>query len=113
MSVELQHLHLRKRVSHPNVCEPFPARSLKMRLLDHLMYAVAILSPLALFPQAFRVFVEGDVGGLSLLTWLLLSAGNLLWLTYGLVHREKQIILANGITFVFNLSIVIGILKYS
>jgi uncharacterized protein with PQ loop repeat len=112
MSGPLHHMHLRKRTTK-NVCEPYPARTPGLRLLDKLMYGVGLLAPIALLPQVIRVYQDGDVSGLSIYTWGGLSFVNLLWAFYGYVHNEKPILIANTLVTILNLSIVIGILKYS
>lgn len=107
----LHHLHLRKRLTQ-DTCEPFPARTPGMRLLDRVMFFVAFLVPLALFPQALQIYTNADAGGLSLYTWSGLSVANALWALYGYIHRDKIIFMANTLITLLNISIVIGILQY-
>lgn len=76
------------------------------------MYGIAMVTPLALLPQVIRVFADKTAAGLSLETWLLLGCLNVLWMLYGLVHREPPIYLANFFVAFLNFAVVYGILLY-
>jgi uncharacterized protein with PQ loop repeat len=84
-----------------------------MRLLDKVIYAVALISPLALLPQASQVFLKHDTAGLAISTWFMLGAINSLWVVYGIAHKDKPIIIANFLLATLDFAIVFGILKYS
>ncbi|OGC86804.1 hypothetical protein A3D70_00040 [Candidatus Adlerbacteria bacterium RIFCSPHIGHO2_02_FULL_54_18] len=107
----LHHLYTRKRVSKK--LEPYPSRSALKRLLDRIMYAVAVVAPLALVPQTVQLYTLKNADGLALSTWAILTAVNCMWALYGLVHREMPIIITNVALIVLNCSIVVGILLYS
>jgi uncharacterized protein with PQ loop repeat len=92
--------------------EQFPARSASKRALDHVMYGVALLAPVALLPQIFKIYGTKSSGGVSLLTWSLLACVNLLWLAYGVVHKDRQIILANALLILCDIAIVSGLVFY-
>lgn len=77
------------------------------------MYGVAFLAPLALVPQIYQLYGTRETGGLSLTTWVLLALVNLLWTLYGVVHKDKHLILANGLLFLFHLVLLAGLLLYS
>lgn len=106
----LHHLHTRKRV-YKNL-EGYPHTRWFKRMLDYVMYGVAIVTPLALLPQVFQLFTYKDATGLSLLTWVLLGCLNFLWIIYALVHKEKPILLANVLMGILNFTLVYGILLY-
>jgi len=76
------------------------------------MYVVGIFAPLALVPQILQLYTTRSGAGLSLLTWLLLVAVNMLWALYGIAHKDKHIFVASALMGLFNLVIVIGILLY-
>jgi MtN3 and saliva related transmembrane protein len=60
----------------------------------------AILTTLSFFPQAVRVIRTRDTGAISLVMYLLFTAGVALWGVYGLMTMQWSIILANGVTVV-------------
>lgn len=104
--------HLRSRALLSGGLEPFPARGALKHFLDRLMYAVGVLAPFALLPQVVQLYTEKSSAGVSLTTWVLLAFSNLLWLMYGVVHRDKPIIIAHFLFIVMDASIVAGVLMY-
>lgn len=101
------HLHLRQRLG---ALEPFPATDAAKRTLDHIIYWVSFIQPFALLPQVAAVYFDGAAEGVSPTTWFLLAFFNTLWIAYGIVHREKPIIITHVLFTVLNLSIAIGAL---
>lgn len=76
------------------------------------MYAVGIGAPLALVPQILQIYTTKSGAGLSLSTWLLLAVFNILWATYGALHKDTHIFFANVFMALFNSIIIAGILLY-
>lgn len=104
--------HLRSRVLLSGGLEPFPAQGAFKRFLDRLMYAVGVLAPFALLPQVVRLYATKSSAGVSLATWVLLAFFNLLWIMYGVVHKDKPIIIAHSLFIVMNAAIIVGALIY-
>ena len=102
--------HLRSRALASKGLEPFPARSALKRFLDRLMYGVSILAPLALLPQILSIYIDREKQGVSLETWVLLSVFNILWVMYGIVHKDKPIIITHTLFTALDVSIVAGVL---
>jgi uncharacterized protein with PQ loop repeat len=108
--VSFHHVHIRKRI-YKNL-EKYPNPRFFKRVLDYVMYFVAVAAPLALLPQVLQLFETRDVSSLSLPTWTLLCCINLVWTLYGLVHKEVPITIANGLMAILNGTVVYGILLY-
>ncbi len=108
--VSFHHVHIRKRI-YKNL-EKYPNPRFFKRVLDYVMYFVAVAAPLALLPQVLQLFETRDVSSLSLPTWTLLCCINLIWTLYGLVHKEVPITIANGLMAILNGTVVYGILLY-
>ena len=104
--------HLRKRMRMTQGLEPFPARSMPVRVLDYVMYAVGFLAPLALLPQILQIYTTKSSIGVSLLTWVLLTIANILLTNYAMVHKDRHILFASGLMIVFQITIVVGLLIY-
>lgn len=104
--------HLRARALIKKGLEPFPARNIWKRFLDYVMYGVGIFAPLALVPQILQIYTTKSSAGVSLLTWCLIAFFNSLWSLYGFVHKDRHIIIASTLMFIFNLVIVTGILLH-
>lgn len=83
------------------------------RILDMFIYPVGLISPLALIPQIWTIYETQNASGVSLLTWILLMAGNAAWLIYGFVHREIPLMMVHAAFLVANIAIIIGIIQYA
>jgi len=104
--------HLRARIRHTKGLDIFPSRSLGKRYFDYLMYGIGIIAPLALVPQILEVYSTKSGAGLSLPTWSLFIAFNILWTIYGVLHKDIHILVANALMILFNGAVVVGILLY-
>ena len=72
----------------------------------------AICTTIAFFPQLILVYRTKQTRDLSLPTFILLIAGIFLWLIYGILLGSLPIILANSITLIGCLYILIMKVKY-
>lgn len=72
----------------------------------------AICTTIAFFPQLILVHRTKQTRDLSLPTFILLTTGILLWLIYGILLGSLPIILANAITLIGCLYILIMKVKY-
>jgi len=77
---------------------------------EFFMDFVAIIGPLVTLPQLVEIWSRGADAGVSIITWGGYLALSLFWLSYGIINKEKPIIIANVLYFVINLIIVIGLL---
>lgn len=71
-----------------------------------------VLTTLAFLPQVLKTWRTRAVRDLSLPMYLALTVGVFLWLVYGLLQDSPSIILANGVTFILALSILIMKIRY-
>jgi len=60
----------------------------------------AILTMFSFVPQIFRSLKTQSVKDVSIVTLFQLSAGNFLWLVYGIGRQDLIIIIANVITLI-------------
>ena len=72
----------------------------------------ACLTTYAFLPQAIIVIKTKNTKAISLVTYIVLNIGIILWFIYGLILGEIPIILANFVTFIFTLTILILKIKY-
>ncbi len=70
-------------------------------------YFAAVLTTGSFLPQAIKTIKTRETSGISLVMYSLFSLGVLLWLIYGLLVKDYIIVLANLITLVFALIILI------
>ena len=71
----------------------------------------AILTTSAFIPQVYKIYKEKKAQGVSLTMYLIMFVGVLLWLVYGVLIGSIAIILANSITAVLQLLVIIFKLK--
>jgi MtN3 and saliva related transmembrane protein len=69
--------------------------------------AAAFLTTTSFVPQAIQVLRTRDTRAISLGMYLLFTSGTFLWLVYGISIRSLSVSLANAITFVLALTILI------
>ncbi len=70
-------------------------------------FAAAACTTAAFVPQVVRVWRLKRAEEICLVTVLALSIGSLVWLTYGLLISSLPIVLANGVTLVLVLTILL------
>lgn len=72
----------------------------------------AVCTTGAFIPQVARVWRLRSASEISLATFLLFAVGTFVWLFYGLLIDSLPVILANAVTFVLAVSIVVLKLTY-
>lgn len=103
-------LHVRKRTRLP--VEPYPSKIFHIAIVDVTVYVVSIVSPILTIPQIINIYSVQDATGVSALTWGAYTLFSLPWILYGIVHREKVLIVNNTLWFIANASVFIGALIY-
>ena len=71
-----------------------------------------ICTTISFLPQVLKIWRTKSVNDLSLSMFLIFTFGVSNWLVYGLIIKEKPIILANTVTLILCLLILIGIIKF-
>ena len=83
-----------------------------MPLADFIGYVAACLTTLSFVPQAWHTFSTRDVRGISLGMYSAFTVGVALWLVYGLLLGAWPIVVANGITLVLAVAILVMKLRF-
>ena len=73
--------------------------------------SAAFLTTSAFIPQVYKIYKEKNADGISLTMYIILLIGVILWFVYGLLIGSLSIIIANGVTALLQLSIIIFKLK--
>jgi MtN3 and saliva related transmembrane protein len=71
----------------------------------------AILTTSAFIPQVYKIYKEKKAQGVSLTMYLIMFVGVLLWLVYGILIGSIAIIVANSVTAILQLFVIIFKLK--
>lgn len=109
-TVGLHHFHKRKR-RYVNK-EPYPHPDMWKRFMDNSVYVIGVLGPILTIPQLITIWVDKNVAGVSGVTWGAYLIGANFWLAYGVMHKEKPIILTYSLWIIIYIAIVVGILMY-
>ena len=104
------HQHVRKRL-YKNL-EMYPADNKLRHALDIAVYCASFFGLVMTLPQLWNIWIVRNASGVSALSWIAYSLSAIIWLMYGIVHKEKPIIYSNTFAVVFNILIVIGTLMY-
>jgi MtN3 and saliva related transmembrane protein len=72
----------------------------------------ALLTTAAFFPQVIKAHKTRQTKDLSLVMYIMLSVGLILWIMYGFLIKEIPIIAANTVTLALSLYIVYLKIKY-
>lgn len=83
----------------------------KRTILDKVVAIAAYIYPLSGIPQLLLVY-RGDVSGVSIVSWISFACFSALFLSYGLVHKVKPMIVVNSLWLVLDLIIVLGTLTH-
>jgi uncharacterized protein with PQ loop repeat len=81
-------------------------------LVDRLVYLAAIVEPLFSLPQAYQIYHNRAAVSVSILSWIGFEVMTLIWLWYGIVHKEKMILVYQGLFFIIDGSILVGAIYY-
>jgi uncharacterized protein with PQ loop repeat len=104
-----RHQSLRRSEASSDTAKP------KQRVfsIDVLAYIVSMLSLLFTVDQVRIIWVEHHPSGVSFLSWALYTISALVWFIYGVVHKDKVIVITNFLWFLFSLLVVVGVVVYS
>ena len=99
------HKHLKKRTLTVG-------KSKKPLFIDRATFVVAVLEPLVTIPQALTLFIQKTAAGVSLSTWVGYEILTLVWLWYAVVHKDRLILLYQGLFFLIQTVVIAGGLLY-
>lgn len=83
-----------------------------MTFVDAVGYLAASCTTLAFLPQAVKAIRHRDTKSLSLGMYVLFTVGILMWLAYGIMKHDYVITLANAVTVVLSLAILVTKIRY-
>lgn len=81
-------------------------------MIEIIGYIAAFLTTFSFIPQVVKVIKDRQTRNISLQMYLIFSLGVSLWLVYGILMGSLPIIIANGLTLIFSIIILIFKLKY-
>tara|TARA_X000000368_G_scaffold352015_1_gene292728 strand:+ start:79 stop:396 length:318 start_codon:yes stop_codon:yes gene_type:complete len=83
-----------------------------LNFIDFFGFLAALLTTIAFLPQLYKTWQTKSADDVSLFMLILFITGLLCWIIYGLKINSMPILIANIITFTFNLSILVLKISY-
>tara|TARA_B100001250_G_C19510132_1_gene661284 strand:- start:336 stop:599 length:264 start_codon:yes stop_codon:yes gene_type:complete len=78
----------------------------------YIGFFAGFCTTVAFLPQAVKVWKTKSTKDISLYMFIIFTVGVLSWLIYGIAMSDSPLILANGITLILSIFILIYKLKY-
>jgi|TARA_B100002003_G_scaffold31051_2_gene26165 uncharacterized protein with PQ loop repeat len=101
-----RHLHRRK------LGNDVPSKAPHKRMIDQIIYLFAFTVPLVTLEQIWKIWVEKSASGVGLITWIVFTINAVVWLAYGIVHKEKPLIISSVLWIIVDIMVVIGVVLY-
>jgi uncharacterized protein with PQ loop repeat len=111
MTKGIYHINRRKRIHVKE--EKYPHPNKWIRRLDKLVLCLAVLGPMFDVPQLIKIYADKSAKDVSFYTWFFFAFFAIPWLIYGIVHREKPIIISYSLWILIDSLIVAGVILYS
>ena len=92
--------------------EEFPHPQKVKRVYDNVIYIAVILAPIMNLPQLWKIWSGKEAAGVSIISWVAFSFISVMWLIYGILHKEKPVIIMNLTLIFLQLSIALGAYLY-
>ena len=81
-------------------------------ILKYIGFFAAFCTTIAFLPQALKVYKSKSTKDISLYMFIIFTIGVFSWLVYGIIISDLPIILANAVTLILSLFILLFKLKY-
>lgn len=101
----MYHLHKRKT-------KPLNSNDKRKQFIDKLVYFAAFAGPLMTLPQAWKIWFYQNASGVSWISWFSYFICAIIWVIYGVEHKDKPIIAMNVLWIILDVLIVVGTLMY-
>ena len=82
-------------------------------VIDRAVYLIGIFGVIIYIPQLVKIWLEKSVTGLSLTSWIGIFIGSIIWLLYGIAHKQKPLVIINFLLAIIQFVIVVGIFYYN
>lgn len=76
------------------------------------IYVVALIAPLISSAQAYKIWIEKNASGVSVVTWTTFIFTGLFWMLYGIIHKDKPIIFTQVLWIILSILVVWGVFLY-
>ena len=84
----------------------------KREFVDIAFYLIGALMIILTIPQFTNIWILKQTTGVSILTWASYLIGAIAWFIYGIVHKQKPIMVLYSFWILLDLLIVLGLAIY-
>ena len=109
---DLELLYNVKRLRAPGNRTPLWKIMVLNFILKYIGFLAAFCTTFAFFPQAVKVWKTKSTRDISLYMFIIFTIGVLSWLIYGITISDLPIILANSVTLILSLFILLYKIRY-
>jgi len=82
------------------------------RVFDKLIYVVGVVGPLMTLPQVFKIWIGQNATGVSAISWIAYLITAIFWMIYGVIHKEKPIIVTYFLWIILDVLVIAGAVIY-
>ena len=105
--------HRHKRKKQTILKRLFSPRNAKFKKrVDEFAYISGVLTPIFTIPQLLEIWIGQTTEGVSSVTWVSYLMLSLFWTFYGIVHKEKPIIVMYASQAFVQIFIIVGIVIF-
>lgn len=83
-----------------------------MLIIDIIGFVAGVLTTSSFIPQFIKIIMDKSAKEISFLMYIVISIGIFLWFLYGLMINSLPIIVANGVSFILTILILLGKIRY-
>jgi uncharacterized protein with PQ loop repeat len=83
---------------------------MKKNSFEKFMLVFATVEPIATIPQIIAVWNSSGSQGVSLITWAFYTMTSIIWFAYGIIQKDKPLILSGALWVTSQGLVVLGIL---
>ena len=83
-----------------------------MTLLATLATIFGVINGFANFPQIYKIFKTRSAKDISIITYIILTIGTIIWIFYGLEIMNIPILTMNGLALIEFIFILVGCYLY-
>ncbi|PIR03991.1 MAG: hypothetical protein COV59_02295 [Candidatus Magasanikbacteria bacterium CG11_big_fil_rev_8_21_14_0_20_39_34] len=103
------HHHIKRKQKRK---ESFLENSFTKQFIDRAIYFVGFFGPIMTLPQLSKIWLEKNAEGVSAVSWGAYIIVAIFWVLYGLIHKEKPLVVISLVWIVLEFMIVTGTLMY-
>lgn len=100
---------------HHLIHHPLDKRKAKdfwTKLLYRITIIAGVISPLMVWPQIFKIYSTQDAAGVSALSWFAFAVLDIPFIIYGVIHKEKPIVITYTMFLIGNAIVAVGAVIY-